>query len=381
MQRGGLLRGLRRPREPRRRDAPGRRQAAERAARRSPRTSATIYEHGMFVNAGFILGLRHRDGERRARGDRVHRGDGDPGEHGGPAGGPARHPAHPAARRGGPAAPRTSTSSPTASPTSARAGSTSTTRRPRGDILRDYLEIVETIYEPRAYFARVLRVGRQLDSSRRRFRPRPREQWRELRAFARLILRLRPGSGAFLPFWRALVGCLAPQSPVDPLRGVDDGALRALRPVLEVPGGPAAGRDRPRGGVGQVDQAPLGPDEVGAGVDVVPPAVADVDATRETRARETPHAVAERAVASPDLLSCSRARKRAASARKTPVSTASWRARPLPMSVILSRASSRTSVASSRSGASRARRSTASSSSSGSGETYCNRRTISPEYT
>jgi hypothetical protein len=51
-------------------------------------------------------------------------------------------------------------------------------------------------------------VGRQLDSSRRRFRPRPRALWRELRAFARLILRLRPGSGAFLPFWRALVGCL-----------------------------------------------------------------------------------------------------------------------------------------------------------------------------
>ena len=38
--------------------------------------------------------------------------------------------------------------------------------RPREEILRDYLEVVETIYAPEAYFGRVLRVGRQLDSRR-----------------------------------------------------------------------------------------------------------------------------------------------------------------------------------------------------------------------
>ncbi len=82
------------------------------------------------------------------------------------------------------------------------------TRRPRVEILRDYLEIVETTYAPKTYFARTFRVARALDSSRRRFRPPPRAQWRELRAFLRFILLQKPGSGAFLPFWRALVGSL-----------------------------------------------------------------------------------------------------------------------------------------------------------------------------
>ena len=54
----------------------------------------------------------------------------------------------------------------------------------------------------------MLRVARVLDCSRRRFRPPWRGQWRELRAFARMALAFRPGSGAFLPFWRAFLGCL-----------------------------------------------------------------------------------------------------------------------------------------------------------------------------
>jgi radical SAM superfamily enzyme YgiQ (UPF0313 family) len=82
------------------------------------------------------------------------------------------------------------------------------TRRPRSQILKDYLEIVETSYAPEAYFARVRRVGRKLDSSRRRFRPKARGQWRELRAFARMALAVKPGSGTFLPFWRAFLSCL-----------------------------------------------------------------------------------------------------------------------------------------------------------------------------
>jgi radical SAM superfamily enzyme YgiQ (UPF0313 family) len=82
------------------------------------------------------------------------------------------------------------------------------TRRPRAEILRDYLEIVETTYAPRAYFARTSRVARELDSSRRRFRPPLRAQWRELRAFVRIARSFRPGGGAFVPFWRALVASL-----------------------------------------------------------------------------------------------------------------------------------------------------------------------------
>src|SRR5205807_6884037 len=38
------------------------------------------------------------------------------------------------------------------------------TKRPRLDILKDYLKVVETIYTPENYFNRVLRVGLELDS-------------------------------------------------------------------------------------------------------------------------------------------------------------------------------------------------------------------------
>ena len=184
--------------------ASGKRQNARRSLARDVRK---IYEHGMFVNSGFILGM---DGERGSvarpviecieataipvnmvgllaalPGTRLTRRLAEEGRLG--AGFDVQ---------------------PDGIADQCTGGLNFQTRRPRRDILRDYLEIVETTYEPRAYFARAFRVGRLLDSSRRRFRPRPRALWRELRAFARLVLRLRPGSGAFLPFWRALVGCL-----------------------------------------------------------------------------------------------------------------------------------------------------------------------------
>jgi hypothetical protein len=80
--------------------------------------------------------------------------------------------------------------------------------RPRADILRDYLEVIETTYTPESYFARVLAVGRMLDSSRRRFRLRLRHQLLELRGFWRMIRKLGLSRETAGPFWRALLGSL-----------------------------------------------------------------------------------------------------------------------------------------------------------------------------
>jgi radical SAM superfamily enzyme YgiQ (UPF0313 family) len=80
--------------------------------------------------------------------------------------------------------------------------------RPKADILRDYLEVVETIYTPESYFDRVLDVGRTLDSSQRKFRLPFRLQIRELKGFFRMILKLGLRGRTRRPFWRAFVGSL-----------------------------------------------------------------------------------------------------------------------------------------------------------------------------
>ncbi len=80
--------------------------------------------------------------------------------------------------------------------------------RPRADILRDYLRVVEAVYAPDRYFARVRRVGEILDSSRRRYRPGFRQWVRELKGFARLAVRLGVRSPARRHFWHELLHLL-----------------------------------------------------------------------------------------------------------------------------------------------------------------------------
>ena len=77
--------------------------------------------------------------------------------------------------------------------------------RPRVDILKDYLQVVETIYTPDRYFARVLDVGLRLDSSRRRFKPGLRQWFRELKGFTRMALKLGTRKSTRSAFWRTLV--------------------------------------------------------------------------------------------------------------------------------------------------------------------------------
>ena len=82
------------------------------------------------------------------------------------------------------------------------------TVRPRAEILADYLQVIETIYAPASYFARVARVGRRLDSSTRRFKPGWRRWRRELKSFLRLTLKLGFRRATFVPFWRTVLGSL-----------------------------------------------------------------------------------------------------------------------------------------------------------------------------
>lgn len=80
--------------------------------------------------------------------------------------------------------------------------------RPRLDILKDYLKVVETIYTPESYFARVLKVGTALDSSQRRFRPGFRQWLRELRGFWRMSLKLGLSGVTRRVFWSTMVKAL-----------------------------------------------------------------------------------------------------------------------------------------------------------------------------
>jgi radical SAM superfamily enzyme YgiQ (UPF0313 family) len=80
--------------------------------------------------------------------------------------------------------------------------------RPRLEILKDYLKVVETIYTPESYFGRVLKVGRELDSSQRRFRPGLKQWWKELKGFARMAGKLGLRRETRSHFWKTMVKSL-----------------------------------------------------------------------------------------------------------------------------------------------------------------------------
>jgi radical SAM superfamily enzyme YgiQ (UPF0313 family) len=86
------------------------------------------------------------------------------------------------------------------------------TRRPRLDILRDYLRVIETVYGPEQFFGRLQDVGLALDCSRQRFRPPLRRRLKELLGFGRLLLRLGTAKATRRPFFRAL-GSIALRNP------------------------------------------------------------------------------------------------------------------------------------------------------------------------
>ena len=81
--------------------------------------------------------------------------------------------------------------------------------RPRAEILADYRAVLRAIYSTEAYFGRVRRVARALDLHGHRLRRPLRQTLRDLRSFARLIwssgVRDREVRGAF---WRTVFDCV-----------------------------------------------------------------------------------------------------------------------------------------------------------------------------
>lgn len=166
-----------------------------------------IYAHGMFVNAGFILGFDSEKGS-------VARGLVECIEQTSipvaMAGLLTALPTTQLTRRLQ-AAGRLQTDfdvAPEGDGDQCTAGLNFTTIRPRAEILADYLEVIETIYSPKNYFARVAKVGASLDSKGRRFKPRLRAQLKELKGFLRMTWRLGVPRATRGPFWRTVLGSL-----------------------------------------------------------------------------------------------------------------------------------------------------------------------------
>ncbi len=84
------------------------------------------------------------------------------------------------------------------------------TQRPRQEILSDYRAILETIYAPRAFFARVRRLNRNLGLSQHRLRTPLRRLWRDAGSFAKITWRLGVRNRTVRRhYWRTLADCLA----------------------------------------------------------------------------------------------------------------------------------------------------------------------------
>jgi radical SAM superfamily enzyme YgiQ (UPF0313 family) len=166
-----------------------------------------IYQHGMFVNAGYILGFDTEKGSVARGIIECVRETGIPVNMAGLLTAlPTTQLTRRLEREG--RLPQDFDVAPEGDGDQCTGGLNYVPCRPKADILRDYLEVIETIYTPEAYFERVLDVGRTLDSSQRRFRLPLRLQLRELKGFFRMTLKLGLRGRTRRPFWRAFVGSL-----------------------------------------------------------------------------------------------------------------------------------------------------------------------------
>ena len=84
------------------------------------------------------------------------------------------------------------------------------THRPRGEILRDCKDIIDTIYAPAAYFSRIRDVGLRLECSTQR---NPYPLRRNLLELAAIIWKLSRTREVATLFWRTVLAC-AVRNPV-----------------------------------------------------------------------------------------------------------------------------------------------------------------------
>ena len=81
--------------------------------------------------------------------------------------------------------------------------------RARDDVLRDYRDVVDRIYSPAAFFGRARRVGRELDRSAHAVRAPLRNVVRDVRAFGRMAWRMGVRDRQVrVEWWRSLIDCL-----------------------------------------------------------------------------------------------------------------------------------------------------------------------------
>lgn len=86
------------------------------------------------------------------------------------------------------------------------------TVRPRREILEDYRRVIANIYAPKAYLSRVVDMGTRLNCSKKKLRLPLREHRRDLMAFGRLMWRMGVKKPYRMAFWKTL-GKLAWRNP------------------------------------------------------------------------------------------------------------------------------------------------------------------------
>lgn len=83
------------------------------------------------------------------------------------------------------------------------------TKRPRGEVLRDYRQVVDTIYSPEKYFGRVARVGKMLRMAGGIWPLDLGHVWHDVKQVTRLIIAINVQKPELrLPFWKTMLGCL-----------------------------------------------------------------------------------------------------------------------------------------------------------------------------
>jgi hypothetical protein len=87
------------------------------------------------------------------------------------------------------------------------AGLNFSTIRPKADILSDYRRIIAESYAPAAYFGRVRRVGAALNCRHKRLKLPWRYLWRDLTGLARLTWRMGVRRSYRAEYWKTLAVC------------------------------------------------------------------------------------------------------------------------------------------------------------------------------
>ena len=167
-----------------------------------------IYARRLFSACRLHLRIRHREGAAWRSDDPVHRGHGDSRLHGGSAVRAAEHPADAPAGQGRPPAPGSRSARDRRDRRPVHVGSEFHGRSgPREEVLADYRAVLDRIYAPGDYFARVRRMARQLDCSRAEARhAAPRHVVRDARTFLRMAWRMGVRNRETrVEFWRTFI--------------------------------------------------------------------------------------------------------------------------------------------------------------------------------